>query len=99
MTDETRSAATGREITLAREAAEEGLREYAEALRYWNAPDDEHTRLQLRSLVEDVIDGSLESEGKALRGEETLSGETPTSGSEESYERDRDLEHRIGDRG
>lgn len=48
-----------RELRLAREAAEEGLRGYAEALRYWNAPDDEHTRLQLRHLVEDVIDESV----------------------------------------
>lgn len=25
------------------------------ALRFWNAPDDEHTRIQLRALIEAVI--------------------------------------------
>jgi hypothetical protein len=44
-----------RDVQEAREQAEEWLREYAEALRFWNAPDDEHTRIQLRRLVDDVI--------------------------------------------
>ncbi len=42
---------------------------------------------------------SLEAQGKALRGEQTASAETATWASEEQYERDRDLDHRIGDRG
>lgn len=33
----------------------DALMDYAEALRAWNAPDDEHTRLTLRGIVEDTI--------------------------------------------
>lgn len=36
-------------------AIEEELRDHAERLRAWNYPDDEHTRYQLRSIVESVI--------------------------------------------
>jgi hypothetical protein len=45
----------GRLLEGRRVSLEEELREYAGLLRFWNAPDDEHTRLQLRALVEDVI--------------------------------------------
>ena len=51
----TERAVSARDVTLAREAAGDALLEYAEALRSWNAPDDEHTRHQLRGLVDDVI--------------------------------------------
>lgn len=39
-----------------RERAEAALREYAEASKFWNAPDDEHTRIQLRGLVNEIIE-------------------------------------------
>jgi hypothetical protein len=45
-----------RDVAHHREAAEHHLREYAKALRYWNAPDDEHTCIQLRALIEAVIE-------------------------------------------
>lgn len=38
-----------------RDWAEEALLAYANTLRDWNAPDDEHTRLTLRKMVEGVI--------------------------------------------
>ena len=38
-----------------RQEASFWLTEYAEKLREWNKPDDEHTRLTLRALVEEVI--------------------------------------------
>lgn len=38
-----------------RQSAQDELMEYAGFLRYWNDPDDAHTRLTLRQLVEDVI--------------------------------------------
>jgi hypothetical protein len=43
------------DIQEARERADEWLREYAQALKFWNAPDDEHARIQLRGLVEEII--------------------------------------------
>ena len=52
-----------REMRYAREQCEEWLTNYARALRYWNAPDDEHTRLQLRALVEEIIEA--EAKGAA----------------------------------
>jgi hypothetical protein len=45
-----------RDVAHQREAAEAAMTEFAAALRYWNAPDDEHTRIQLRALVEAVIE-------------------------------------------
>ncbi len=45
----------GRLVQNRREDAQDALMDYAEALRAWNAPDDEHTRLSLRQLVESVI--------------------------------------------
>lgn len=44
-----------REVRIKREWAEEALAGYARVLRDWNAPDDEHTRLTLRAMVEDTI--------------------------------------------
>lgn len=44
-----------RDIAETHERADEALREYARALKFWNAPDDEHTRYQLRGLVERAI--------------------------------------------
>lgn len=52
-----------RDVTLMREAAEDALRDYAVALRVWNAPDDEHTRIQLRSLIEQIIRTALGEAG------------------------------------
>lgn len=45
-----------RENAEMREAAREALEAYAESLRFWNAPDDEHTRFQLRSLLDEAMD-------------------------------------------
>jgi hypothetical protein len=45
-----------RDVAEQREHAEHYLIEYAEAIKFWNAPDDAHTRIQLRSLVESIID-------------------------------------------
>lgn len=33
----------------------DALMDYAEAAKEWNAPDDAHTRLTLRGMVEDTI--------------------------------------------
>ena len=44
-----------REYRETRERAEEALRNYAESMRFWNEPDDEHAMIQLRSLFEEVI--------------------------------------------
>lgn len=38
-----------------RQETEDALLLYAEALRAWNTPDDEHTRLTLRDMVEGTI--------------------------------------------
>lgn len=48
-----------RELVDLAERADDALRTYADALRKWNAPDDVHTRQQLRQLVEDVIDETI----------------------------------------
>ena len=48
-----------RDVQSAREDAEEAMRRYAEAAWYWNAPDEEHTRYQLRSLADTAFDASL----------------------------------------
>lgn len=48
-------SADGRLVTHRRERAQDALMDYAEALRVWNTPDDEHTKLSLRNLVEAVI--------------------------------------------
>jgi hypothetical protein len=45
-----------RENAEMRENAREALEAYAESLRFWNAPDDEHTRYQLRSLLDEAMD-------------------------------------------
>lgn len=45
----------GRLLEGRRVSLEEDLREYAGLLRFWNEPDDEHTRLTLRRMVEEVI--------------------------------------------
>ncbi len=45
-----------RALNVAREEAEDALGTYAAALRVWNAPDDEHTRMQLHSLVEHIFE-------------------------------------------
>jgi hypothetical protein len=60
-----------RDVQEAREQAEEWLREYAEALRFWNAPDDEHTRIQLRRLVDDVIQETVPVACSVDGGEQT----------------------------
>jgi hypothetical protein len=52
---ESSAARTSREVDTARREAEDALIRYTDALRRWNAPDDEHTRVQLRALIEDVI--------------------------------------------
>lgn len=44
-----------RALDRAREGAQEALSEYAYLLHGWNRPDDEHTRHQLRRMVDDVI--------------------------------------------
>lgn len=44
-----------RELDDARTRADEALREYAALLKAWNAPDDEHTRFQVRSIAEWVV--------------------------------------------
>lgn len=44
-----------REIYTARSEAVDAVTRYAELARAWNAPDDEHTRYQIRRLVDDVI--------------------------------------------
>lgn len=38
-----------------RQDAEDALVEYAEALRAWNQPDDEHTKITLRAFLERII--------------------------------------------
>lgn len=48
-----------RDVAYARDIAIESLETYAELLLAWNAPDDEHTRLQLRGLIEDITDKPL----------------------------------------
>lgn len=48
-------AVDSRDLTLLAERADDAMRAYATALLAWNAPDAEHTRYQLRHLVEDVI--------------------------------------------
>lgn len=45
-----------RRVAWAREQAEDSLANYARLLLDWNAPDDQHTRLQIRSLAEHVIE-------------------------------------------
>jgi hypothetical protein len=45
-----------RALNVAREELEDALGSYVAALRAWNAPDDEHTKIQLRSLVEQAIE-------------------------------------------
>jgi hypothetical protein len=45
-----------REILAVREEARDALGSYAEALRFWNAPDDEHTRHQLRAVLDEAMD-------------------------------------------
>lgn len=47
--------ADSRMLDEARTEAVFWLSEYAAALRDWNAPDDAHTRLTLRGMVEDTI--------------------------------------------
>lgn len=49
-------AVLARNLRESRERGEKSLREFANALKLWNAPDDEHTRHQLRRLVEEVIE-------------------------------------------
>lgn len=51
----TRTTPDVREIDVARREALDAVTRYAELSRRWNAPDDEHTRWQLRRLVDDVI--------------------------------------------
>lgn len=45
-----------RELEYARGEAERWLAEYARLARENNAPDDEHTRIQIRNLAERIID-------------------------------------------
>lgn len=47
---------TSRDLDYARAQAEDALQIYAGLLQFWNAPDNEHTRIQLHSLVEDCIE-------------------------------------------
>ena len=49
-------SASSRENAAMRKHAAEALAAYAESLRFWNAPDDEHTRLQLRSLLDEAME-------------------------------------------
>lgn len=49
-----------RQLASARRDAEEALFRYAELARVWNAPDDEHTRYQIRRLVDDVIEDTMQ---------------------------------------
>jgi hypothetical protein len=44
-----------RMVEAARVNAEDAILYYAETLREWNAPDDEHTARQLRALSEWAI--------------------------------------------
>jgi len=48
-----------RAVREARERAEDSLREYAALLHAWNAPDDDHTRLQLARLLNEVVEETL----------------------------------------
>lgn len=50
-----------RTVTWWREQAEIALVAYAKTLRSWNFPDDEHTRYQLRGMVEDVIKEAVDA--------------------------------------
>lgn len=52
-----------RELDRARNEAEEALIRYADLARAWNAPDDEHTRYQIRRLVDDVIEDTMQDIG------------------------------------
>lgn len=45
-----------RDLVHAAEDARDAMGRYAELLVLWNEPDDEHTRLQLRSVVESVLE-------------------------------------------
>lgn len=45
-----------RELDYAHDEALRWLAEYVRLARINNAPDDEHTRIQIRHLAEDVID-------------------------------------------
>ncbi len=53
--NQSRESWSYREVTEGYEHADDALRNYAESLRFWNAPDYEHSRIQLRALVEAVI--------------------------------------------
>lgn len=44
-----------RDVGYARQQAENALTEYAKILRSWNDPDDEHTRITLRTLLESAM--------------------------------------------
>lgn len=54
---------SSRDLGYARAQAEDALQTYAGLLKFWNAPDDEHTRLQLRGLVEDCIEIEVPDRG------------------------------------
>lgn len=45
-----------RDVVLAAEDAKAAMEHYALVARAWNAPDDEHTKIQLRALTEEVIE-------------------------------------------
>lgn len=50
---------TLRDLDSLRATAQEALLDYAEALTYWNAPDDAHTSMQIREMAHEAISASL----------------------------------------
>lgn len=50
------STSSLREIERAREEAFAFLFDYGSLAREWNDPDDDHTRIQIRALADEVIE-------------------------------------------
>jgi hypothetical protein len=46
---------SSRQLAIQRGHAFDALVEYGLLLRVWNKPDDEHTEIQMRDLLEDVL--------------------------------------------